>query len=63
MKTETKNFSRIQVAPSLKDNLKAVAASKHITLRSLTEQVLNRFIESRMQLLSEIAQNDKEGKS
>jgi hypothetical protein len=62
MKLEEKYY-RTQVALRLKSPLRAVAASKGITTRSLVTQILDRFIDSRSQLLKEIAQNnEKEGK-
>lgn len=52
------DFYRVQVSKNLKDSLRAVAASRHIEVRQLTTQILQRFIDSRAKLLAEIGRND-----
>lgn len=60
MKTNAEKLSHLHVTPTMKDDLKAIAASRHITLQALTEQVLGRFVESRRELLQAAAEGNDE---
>jgi propanediol dehydratase large subunit len=60
MKEEKNDFYRLQVDKSLQGSLRSIASARGIAVRDLASQVLRRFVDARLLLLTEIAKNNEE---